>query len=198
MREDPAVIASAFRGSLAALGREPAWYRFFDLSRRGLVLSFLAAGATLPAYLVVARASETERAIVMGEAVRAIPHLWVLGAALAYTLAFPFVAVVSTTLFGRTERYAGWVVARHWTVFFIAWAVAGLFGLYLAGALPYRIPNFIGLVAWFGVLAADIRLARKVGGLGLGAAVLVGSIVMSLAMSLALMVLLLYLGSAPT
>ena len=189
------MIFERLRGVLSALGREEDWYRFFNITRGGFQRSFLVALGTIPAYFVIARAVEVERGLLLGEASRDIP--WgVFGMVMvAYSLAFPFVAVVVATLFGRSERLQGWVVVRHWAVFWLAWAVAGVFALYLFGPVSYALANMVGFAAWFGVLAADIRLAQKVAGLGLGAAILVGSIITSLGMSLVLAGLLLYLGS---
>ena len=178
----------------AALGREEAWYRHFDLSRGGFRRSFLVALATLPAMGVIAKAVERERAVVMGAEARDVewwPFFLVMG---AYLLAFPFVATLTQIVTNRFERLPGWVVVRHWALFFAVWGCAGLFALYLFGPLPYALPNFVLFVAMFAMLGADIRLAQRIGGLGLGAAVLVGSTITSMGLSLVLIGLILYIG----
>ena len=189
------MLAERFRGVREALGRGEAWYERFDLSPTGFRASFLVAFATLPAMGVIAKAVERERAIVVGTEARDVqwwPFFLVMG---AFLLAFPFVATLTQLLTNRMGRLPGWVVVRHWTLFFLVWGCAGLFALYLFGPLPYALPNFVLFVAMFALLAADIRLAQKVGGLGLGAAVLIGSTITSMGFSLVLVGLLLYIGS---
>jgi len=191
------MIVERFRGVLSALGREDDWYRYFNITQGGFQRSFLVALGTLPAYFLIARAVEVERGRLLGDASRDIPWGIFAGVMGGFTLAFPFVAVICATLFGVSERLRGWVIVRHWAVFFLAWFAAALFGLYIAGAINYATANLVGFAAWFGVLALDIRLAQKVGGFGLGGAVLVGSIITSLGLSLILAGLVLYLSNPP-
>ena len=201
------MILTRLRGVVGALGTDAGWYEDFDLGPAGFRRSFLVAALVVPMSLVVARGVETERALAVerwvaqGRApadavaatVPALPLALVVG---AFVIAFPFVATVTATLFGKAERLRGWVVVRHWTLLFLSMIAALLFALYLAGALPFRLANSGLFILTFALLAADIRLAQRVGGFSLGAAVLVGSIVASLGMSLILLGLLAYIGPA--
>ena len=187
-------LRGKLNGVAEALGTSPDWYHSFDTSRDGFRRSFLVAALTLPAYAVVAQAVEVERGRLLGEASRDVawlPFLLITG---LFVLAFPFVAFVMSTIFERLDRFHGWGVVRHWTAFLLAWSVAGLFALYLLGIVPYALSNGVLFVAMFALLGADIRLAQKVGAFGLGAAVLIASLVATLGMSLLLSGLLIYSG----
>ena len=188
------MIRAKLNGVADALGTSPDWFRSFDTSREGFRRSFLLAALTLPAYAVVARAVELERGRIVGDASRDVAWAPFLLITALFILAFPFVAFVMSTIFERLDRFHGWVVVRHWTAVFLAWFVAGVFALFLLGLVPYALPNGVLFVAMFALLGADIRLAQKVGGFGLGAAVLIASLVATLGMSLLLIGLLIYSG----
>ena len=187
------MILERLRGCLAALGRDPDWYRFFDTSTAGMRRSFLPALLTLPAFAIIALAVEAERARILEQAPANIPWAPFSLIMLSFLVAFPFVAVISSTLFQKAERWPAWLVVRHWSVLFLAWSVALGFALYLRGAIGFAIANVYAFAAWMSLLVLDIRLASKIGGLGLGASVLVGSIITTLGLSLILAALLLYL-----
>jgi len=187
------VIFERLRGCFAAIGHDAEWYRFFNTTAAGMRHSFIPALLTLPAFAIIAIAVEAERARVLQEPANTIPWAPFSLIMLSFLLAFPFVAVISATLFQKPERWPAWLIVRHWTVFFLAWAVTLGFALYLRGPLSFAVANMFAFAAWIGLLVIDIRLAQKVGGLGLGASVLVGSIITTLGLSLILAALLLYL-----
>jgi len=72
------------------------------------------------------------------------------------------------------DRFRPWVVSRHWSIFWLVLIVAGLFGLYLIGVIPFAVVNYIALAAFLGILLIDIRLVQAVIPFPIGAAILIG------------------------
>ena len=188
------MIGERLRGVFAALGPDPDWYRFFDTTRAAMRRSFIPALLSIPFYGLIASATQTERAQRLNSLEVDVPWAPFILVMLAYTFAFPFVAVISGTLFDKSDRWPAWITVRHWTMFFLAALLGILYLLTEHGPLPFAVANTAGFAAWLGMLAIDIRLAQKVGGMGLGASVLIGSIITTLGLSLILASLLLYIG----
>jgi len=93
---------------------------------------------------------------------------------LLYLLTFSAVAYIFAMIFDKQDRFRPWVVSRHWSIFWLVLLVAGLFGLYLIGVIPFAIVNYIALAAFLGILLIDIRLAQAVIPFPIGAAILIG------------------------
>jgi len=68
------------------------------------------------------------------------------------------------------EVVGGVPLAPFWLVLI----VAGLFGLYLIGVIPFAVVNYIALAAFLGILLIDIRLVQAVIPFPIGAAILIG------------------------
>jgi len=98
------------------------------------------------------------------------------GIVLIYGFMFPLSAYILAKLFDKTDNFPAWVVVRHWTLFFAALIVAALFGLTMAGILPFMIVNSIAFFIYMCTLLMDIRIAQKVAGFEIGAAILAGCI----------------------
>jgi len=65
------------------------------------------------------------------------------------------------------------VITRHWTIFWLALIMAGLYGLYVMGALPFGLVNSVGLAGFLGILLIDIRLGQMIVPFKMGKAILI-------------------------
>lgn len=167
-------IIAALSGSVKALAGRSDWVDHFDLSRKGLQQSFIALLLTIPAFYLIAHAVQVERAKMLEESVAAVPlapFAIILG---LYLLCFSAVAYIFAMVLDKQDRFRPWVITRHWSVFWLVLIVAGLFGLYLIGAMPFAVVNYIALAAFLGILLIDIRLAQFIVPFPMGSAILIG------------------------
>jgi len=165
---------AAFIGAIKALSGRADWTDHFDLTRRGLQQSFIALLLTIPAFYLIAHAVQVERAKMLEEVVGGVPLAPFAIILLLYLLTFSAVAYIFAMIFDKQDRFRPWVVSRHWSIFWLVLIVAGLFGLYLFGVIPFAVVNYIALAAFLGILLIDIRLVQAVIPFPIGAAILIG------------------------
>ena len=165
---------AALIGAVKALAGRADWTDHFDLTRKGLQQSFIALLLTIPAFYLIAHAVQVERAKMLEEVVSGVPLAPFAIILLLYLLTFSAVAYIFVMIFDKQDRFRPWVVSRHWSIFWLVLIVAGLFGLYLIGVMPFAVVNYIALAAFLGILLIDIRLAQAVIPFPIGAAILIG------------------------
>ena len=160
-------------GVFAVIGRWPNWERYFDLSRNGLKVSLIILTLCLGPLWLVAWSIQFERASLLS--IDFVPPNF-----LSYVLtvglllfSFPALAYLAAMIFDKMDRLRPWIITRNWSVFCLSFITGAAYGLFLLNSLPFVIANGIGFAAYMGVLAIDIRLAHKVAGFNLGAAILI-------------------------
>ena len=79
--------------------------------------------------------------------------------------------------FDTQDRFRPWVITRHWTVFWLALIIAGLFGLYLLGLLPFSLVNYAALAGFLGILLIDIRLGQIIVPFKIGKSILIACVI---------------------
>lgn len=157
------------------------WTQKFTLGREGLRQSYVALLLTVPAFYTAAMAiarRRTEVAEAAGESFPAllpVPVFAVL--TLLFLLSFSACAYIAAMLFDRQDRFAPWVIARHWCVFFMSLCVAVAYGGYLLAIVPFALANAIGFVMFMAILPVDIRLSARVAGFGWQGAVYAGCVI---------------------
>jgi len=147
---------AALIGSVKALAGREGWTDHFDLTRKGLQQSFIALLLTIPAFYLIAHAVQVERAKMLEEGVSGVPLAPFAIILLLYLLTFSAVAYIFAMIFDKQDRFRPWVVSRHWSIFWLVLIVAGLFGLYLIGVIPFAIVNYIQ-----NVRKLSLRLRRE-------------------------------------
>ncbi|WP_026942209.1 hypothetical protein [Hellea balneolensis] len=167
------IIAALF-GCMKALAGRPDWTDHFDLSRKGLQQSFIALLLIIPAFYVIAHAVQLQRAAMFEIELSAVPLAPFAIIVLLYLLCFSAVAYIFAMIFDKQDRFRPWVIARHWSVFWLVLIVAGIFGLNLIGAVPFAAANYIALLGFLCILLIDIRLAQTLIPFPIGAAILIG------------------------
>ena len=178
-------LARLLTGVIKVLGRSEDWPDHFDLSRKGLRLSFLALILSVPAYYLCAVAIQQHAARVTDTTpvYPTAPFFLILG---LYALIFVVCAYIIGLVFDRMDRFRPWVITRHWAVFFAALLAAILAGLYMAGILPFSILYGLWLIIYLGTLAIDIRLASRLGGFDWMGAVFTGCIITAMSLTILL------------
>ncbi len=166
----------------------------FKLSRAGLLQSFFALVLTLPGYYLCGLAIAAQHAKQTGEAAQIIPPLNFGFAAMIYSLTFSATIYIITRALGKAERFAPWVIIRHWAVFFCVMGAAILYGLYLLGIVPFVLSSAVAFVLYLATLAIDIRLAGKIGGFDFTASVFTACIIFAMGLSV-LLIAVVQLGS---
>ena len=167
-------IIAALNGSIKALAGRADWVDHFDLTRKGLQQSFIALLLTIPAFYLIAHATQIERAKMVEEAIAAVPLAPFAIILLLYLLCFSAAAYIFAMVFDKQDRFRPWVIMRHWSVFWLVLIVAGIFGLYLLGVLPFAVVNYIALAGFMSILLIDIRLAQTIVPFPMGSAILIG------------------------
>jgi len=178
---------SSILGVFAVLGTWPNWERYFDLSRRGQKLSFIILALSLAPLWVVAYVIQVERAQRLGTDLSlptALPFILIVG---LWLFTFPGLAYLIAMIFEKMDRVRAWTITRNWTVFGLSLLAGAAFGLTALGVLPFMLANGVLLAAYFGVLAADIRLAQKVTGFEWGTAVLIGCVIVAVGLTFILL-----------
>ena len=176
-------LARLLTGVIKTLGRSEDWPDHFDLSRKGLRLSFLALIFSVPAYYICAVAIQQHAAVFSGSppVYPTAPFFLILG---LYALMFVVCAYIICVVFDKMDLFRPWVITRHWAVFFAALLAAIFAGFYLIGALPFTVLYFLWLIIYLGTLAIDIRLASKLGGFDWMAAVFTGCIITAMGLTI--------------
>jgi len=178
---------AALYGSVKALLGNAEWTDYFDLSRKGLQQSFIALLLTIPAFYLIAHAVQVERATQFGEVVTAVPLAPFAIILLLYLLCFSACAYIFAMVFDTQSRFRPWVITRHWSVFWLALIVAALFGLYLAGLLPFTLVNYVALAGFLSILLIDIRLAQAIVPFKIGTAILIACVINAMGLVVILM-----------
>ena len=167
-------IVAALIGSVKALAGREDWTDHFDLSRKGIQQSFAALLLTIPAFYLIAHAVQVQRAKILEESIGTVPLAPFAIILLLYLLCFSAVAYIFAMVFDKQDRFRPWVITRHWSIFWLVLCVAGIFGLYLIGVMPFAAVNYIALAAFLGILLIDIRLAQTIIPFPMGSAILIG------------------------
>lgn len=143
-------------GVIKALGNS-GWQQEFNLGPHGLPLSFIAVALYLPLCFVIAAAA-IKHQTVSGH----IPYGLITFLLSLIVLVFPVVAFILCRAFGKQEFFRAWVIVRNWAMLFVFLLMALVFGLYLVEFFPFEIAFFLGISAYLGTLAIDIRLAMRI------------------------------------
>ncbi len=179
----------SFLGLFAVIGNWPNWESYFDLSRKGLKISFLILLLALPAYYIIISSVYARGAELQGLTRGAIPVPPFLIITSVFLLSFSAVAYLIAMISDKQDRFRPWVITRHWTMFYLAWVVAALFSIYILGLIPFNLAYGTAFAAYMGVLAIDIRLLQKVVGFKLGAAILLGCVIIAMSLTLVMLCL---------
>ena len=174
-------------GVFAVLGTWPNWERYFDLSRKGQKVSFIVLALSLLPLWMVAYGIQIERVLRTGMDAPLpglVPFILIVG---LWLITFPGLAYLIGMIFEKMDRVRAWTITRNWTVFGLSLLVGGAFGLVALGILPFIVANGVLFAAYFGLLAADIRLAQKVAGFRWGTAVLIACGVVAVGLTFVLL-----------
>jgi len=145
-------------------------------------------GFGAPLWLIVygvqtERARLTETDLVLPDIV---PFILVFG---LWLFSFPLVAYLVAMIFEKMDRVRMWTITRNWTVFALTLLSGLVFGLFALGLLPFAVANGVFFAAYFGVLAADIRLMRKVAGFSWGMAILLSGVIVAVGLTFIILAL---------
>ena len=180
-------LMKSFLGLFAVIGNWPNWERYFDLSRAGLKASFIILLLALPAYYIIISAIYQHGAQIQDLTRGRVPIAPFTIITLIYLFSFSAYAYLLTMITERQDRFRPWVITRHWAVFYLAWAGALFLGLYMIGILPFALSYGVAVAGYLGLLAIDIRLLQKVVGFKLGAATLLGCIIVAMSLTLVML-----------
>ena len=169
------------QGVINALGTVD-WEREFDLSRKALPRSFIAVALYIPLSFVAARA-----AVKYNDVTGHVPYPSIAIILILISLTFPLVAYILCSVFDKQESFRAWVIVRHWAILF-AWMIVALpFAIYLIGLIPFSVAFFLGMTAYLGTLAIDVRLASRVAGFDWMGSVFAGILITSSSMMVLLL-----------
>lgn len=173
-------------GVMTAIGRLPKWERYFDLSRRGLKISYISQILALPGLYLIAKFAAEGRAELLG--VEADPiQLSAIGLiGFVYLMSFSAVAYILSMVFDKQDRFRAWTIVRHWCVFFLVWIVALGFGAFKLNLIPLPAAYGMAFAAYLGLLFIDIRLAQRITGFDWGGATLAACLITVTGLSLLL------------
>lgn len=149
-------IIMGLKSALARQEDEENWRNYFNLSRQGLKISYVALALTLLCYLICAFAAIShynDRPNISLAAISLILGL--------YLVSFPLTAYFLCQLFDRMDQFRPWVILRHWGHLVLAALMALFMGSSLLG-LSYTISARLCMLAYLAILALDIRLAQIV------------------------------------
>ena len=169
-------------GVFAVLGTWPKWESYFDLSRKGLKSSFVILALSLIPLWMVIYGIQFERAAASGQEIvlpGLVPFILIAG---VWLFSFPAMAYLISMVFEKMDRVRPWMITRNWTVFAFSILVGVIFAMVAIGLLPFVLGNGVLFAAYFGLLAADIRLAQKVAGFNFGTAILLGCVIVAVGM----------------
>lgn len=170
-------------GLFAVLGTWPNWEGYFDLSRKGLKVSFVALTASLLPIWMMAQGVQIERARLLDVEVatpQILPFLMTVG---LWLFSFPAMVYLIGMLFEKMDRTRPWIITRNWAVFWLAATTGPCFGLVWLGWLPFAAANGVAFAAYLGLLAVDIRLTQKVAGFNWGTAILIACVIVAVGLT---------------
>jgi len=86
-------------------------------------------------------------------------------------------------IFEKMDRVRVWMITRNWTVLGFSLLAGAFFGLNALGIVPFALANGVLFAVYFGLLAADIRLAQKVVGFNWGTSILIGCVIVAVGLT---------------
>ena len=174
-------------GVFAVLGTWPNWEQYFDLSRKGLKLSFAALMLSLAPLWVMAMAVQAERARFL-EVDISTPNIlvYILTVGL-WLFSFPAMAYLIAMIFEKLDHLRPWTITRNWAVLNLSLVTGGAFGLAWMGILPITVAYGIAFAAYFGLLGIDIRLIQKVAGFNWIPAILLACVIVAVGLTFVLL-----------
>jgi len=170
-------------GIFAVLGTWPQWERYFDLSRKGLKISYAVLVLSFAPIWLIIYGVQFERARIFEQDVilpEVLSFILIVG---VWLFSFPMLAYLIGMILDKMDRVRPWMITRNWTVFGLALLAGIAFGLTTLGLLPFMLANGVLFAAYLGLLAADIRLAQKVAGFNWGSAILIGCVIVAVGMT---------------
>lgn len=182
-----------FSGSLAAIGKDQNWQRFFDVSEKGFRQSFIAVFLSLPFFYICGAAILKQRQRVLAQMAETdavitsnITPAYLLITLAIFSVMFLICAYIFCLVFDKMDRFKPWVIARNWTFFFVS-ALMGLFlGLSMIGVLPFTMALGPVFALYMATLLIDIRFAQKIAGFDWGAAILCACIITAMGLMIIL------------
>ena len=180
-------MLKAARGIIALMGRAPVsdFTIYFGDPKSAFQNSLAAIGGSVLLIMIAARTIIFLRAA-LAETPPAFPALHIGLTAALYLLAFTALAWMISLIFHRREEFWGWAAMRHWVVFYALIPVTLSLVLARMGIFPLALANAILFTAFIGWLFADIRLAQKLGGLGVIGGVFAGCMIHAMGLSILL------------
>ena len=166
-------------GIFAVLGTWPNWESYFDLSRKGLKTSYVILALSLAPLWLIVYGVQSERARAFEQALSLPSFLAFILVVGVWLFSFPALAYVFGMVLEKMDRIRPWTIARNWTVFGFSVLTGNVFGCVAINLLPISIAFGVLFAAYFGLLAADIRLAQKVAGFNWGTAILIGCVIVA-------------------
>jgi len=170
-------------GIFAVLGTWPDWESYFDLSRRGLKVSFVVLAISLLPFWLMALGLETERARYLETEVARPELVSFTATGILWLFSFPALSYLIGMIFEKMDRTRAWIITRNWTVSGLSLLVGIGFGLFLMDALSFKFALGIAFAAYIGLLGADIRLAQKVAGFSWGTAMLIACVIVAVSLT---------------
>lgn len=170
-------------GTFAVLGTWPNWEAYFDLSRKGLKISFTALFASLLPLWLVAQEIQVERARRLDIDIASpdiVPFAVTVG---LWLFSFPAMAYLIAMILEKMDRTRPWIITRNWAVFWLSCVTGACFGLVSLGILPFAAANGVAFAAYLGLLAIDIRLTQKVAGFNWGTAILIACVIVAVGLT---------------
>ena len=170
-----------FRGIVSLIGRAPLddFEHYFGPPKAAFQSSLAAVGGSI--YLIILAAQNVmklQRRDIIADEIHSSNSAMHIGlTAFFYLLAFTGLAFLLSLILSHRQAFYRWASVRHWAVFYAL--IPTTLALVLAGAglFPAVMANAILFIAFIGWLFADIRLAQKLGEMGLMSAIFTGCIV---------------------
>ena len=188
---------SGLSGVLALMTRAPAtqFSNFFGAPKPAFQNSLAAIGGSVLLMMVAARnIIHMQRHLAQDVSTNgggtddlvSFPALHIGITAFFYLLAFTPIAFMLSVIFDKRAAFLRWAVVRHWMVFYALALIALILVLARLGIFPLMLANAVLFTAFIGWLFADIRLAYKLGEMGLVSAVFAACMVHALGLSIVL------------
>lgn len=174
-------------GVFAVLGTWPNWEQYFDLSRKGLKLSFGVLALSLAPLWFIVIAVQAERAQALETDVSEPSVLLYILTVGLWLFSFPAMAYLIAMIFEKLDRLRPWIITRNWAVFSLALVTGASFGLVGLGVLPIVIAYGVALAAYLGLLGVDIRLIQKVVGFNWIPAIMLACVIVAVGLTFVLL-----------
>lgn len=183
-------LSRGIRGVIALMSRAPAddFPKFFGAPKPAFQNSLAAIGGSVLLIMIAARAIIMLRHKIIDDpsATTHVPALQIGMTAFFYLLAFTLIAFMLSVIFDRREAFLRWTAVRHWLVFFALVPLTLLLVLAKVGVLPIMLANAALFIVFIGCLFADIRLAYKLGEMGIISAIFAACMVHAMGLSIIL------------